>query len=195
MSSQIYFPPEPSPPTPDPLPSQIGEGWPKRAGREHYGSKPMVDEAPLANPQTSLSAATMNLAFWQLGALGLVAPLAVLAFEPHEYNGVEDRAKFAAFTWVDQVLNGQPSSAVTGCTIARNGAGVDFTFPVTALGSDGQQQPITILGADAKPLAFSSGAAPGAHHARVTITGQLINVHVYDSAGGDYNAPFILVVY
>lgn len=193
MTSAIYFPPAPTPPPPDPAPSQIGEGWPRRAGREHYG-KDMVDEAPLANPETSLDADTLNLAFWQVGALGLLAPLAVIAFEPSEFSHTTDVVKFGAWTWVDQVLTNQPASAATGCTITRLSTSVDFAFPATAVGSDGQPHPIVILGAEAKPIGYGE-ANTSRHHARVTITGQTVNVHVFDTAGADLNSSFVLVVY
>ncbi len=55
-------------------------GWPLREGRPSYGPV-MRDERQTVDSQTEVNAAQMNQTFWQLGAMGLIAPKAVMQWE------------------------------------------------------------------------------------------------------------------
>lgn len=57
-------------------------GWPLRAGRAAYGAFDMRDERPTVNSEEEFNAAQANLSFWQMGALGLIAPKAVMQWAP-----------------------------------------------------------------------------------------------------------------
>lgn len=56
-------------------------GWPLRAGRGAYGPTKR-DERLTVDTEQEFNAEQANLSFWQMGAMGLIAPKAVMLWDP-----------------------------------------------------------------------------------------------------------------
>lgn len=84
----------------------------------------MVDERLPANPRRELTAAQANLLFWQLGGLGLCAPLALIVFDC-----VAEELIYGAFAWDGTIYENDAPPAYLG--VVKNGTG-DFTFTFDA---------------------------------------------------------------
>lgn len=113
-------------------------GWPLRAGRPAFGPT-MRDERPTVDSSQEVNADVINLSFWQLGAIGLAAPKAVMYFDDNEVIDFES----GYFAWDNAVYQDFPGlPSYVDFTI--NGAG-DYTieFDPTVLGrpdEEGVQQ-------------------------------------------------------
>lgn len=180
-------------------PPPLGEattGWPNRAGRISFGPQ-MRDERPTVNPRQELNGDKMNLAFWQVGALGLLAPKISIIFEP----GSPDMIRRGAFAW-DQTLYRDIGVAdyPSYLTVVKEGVGDwCFQFQETVLGrpdADGVPQ--------GQSLSFSSGFVAafqyGAYVSQVMGMFELLDiqdllVQTTDHSGTLIDRPFILMAW
>ncbi len=76
-------------------------GWPGRAGRSSFGPT-MHDERLVDDTERHFVAYQANLTFWQLGAIGIVAPLATFSIE--DRGDGDFGMSYGAFAW-DQTLH------------------------------------------------------------------------------------------
>ncbi len=179
----VFFPPAPYVP-PDPLPPGDGAGWPQRQGLQ---GKPYEQLFPQVNPETDLAARELNLMQWQMGGLGLCAPLAVLVLQ----TGV---VRWAAFTWRQDALVMADFADVDEVAITEPGTGqFQLAFDATQLGSDDALHALTIRAASAAPLAFNT--PPGALRAVATVSGSTVNVRTVNAAGTATASAVIVVVH
>ena len=113
-------------------------GWPLRAGRLAYGPT-MRDERRTVNPTTEFNASQVNLSFWQQGAMGLIAPKAVMFIG----RGEGPLFKVGYFSWDDVIYVDFPDLP-SYVTFTRNSVGnYTFQFATSVLGrpdEDGVQQ-------------------------------------------------------
>lgn len=168
-------------------------GWPHRAGRASFGAYDMRDERPTANPLEEFNAAEANLLFWQLGAMGIIAPKFALLCDP--VAAASARVLYGAFAW-DQTLITAPSPLPSYLAFVANGVGdYTLTFDATVPGrpdEDGVQQ------AEALNFQFAYAevnltATLGTHaEARVTQAGSDFDVLTFDVGVGAADHNFLL---
>lgn len=170
-------------------------GWPGRAGRSAYGLT-MRDERLTADTEREFNAAQANLTFWQLGAMGLAAPKAVIQYKPTT-SEPPGTFLYGAFSW-DQTIyvGGSPPSYLTITDISQTN--IEFAFDNTVLGrpdEDGVPQ--------SEVLDFQFGfadmnvdiATTERWFAEFELTDpQTFHVRTYRGAVTD-DAPFIVVVW
>lgn len=177
----------PAPPVP---PSMGPTGFPLRTGRGGFGPT-MRDERRLANPESEIGAEQVNLTWWQLGALGLVAPLALLVFDPV----APLRVRLGLFAWHQQVLvDTLAANLPSWLTVAVPSTGtMTFTFDATVPGRDGQLQALTLRGGIARPFYFPAYAGPLTNHrCELDLAGSVVTVRTKTTAGVLVEAPIVL---
>lgn len=178
---------EPTPPVP---PGMGPTGFPIRTGRAGYGPV-LRDERKLANPEQELNAQQLNMTFWQLGGLGLVAPLALLVFDPVAPLHV----RLGLFAWHQLVLVDTPASGLPSwLTVAVPSTGtMTFTFTATVPGRDGLPQALTLRGGTARPFYFPAYAgALTNHRCELDLVGNVVTVRTRTTAGVLVEAPIVL---
>lgn len=178
---------EPTPPVP---PGMGPTGFPIRTGRAGFGPT-MRDERRLANPQQELNAQQLNLTWWQLGAMGLVTPLAVLVFDPV----APLRVRLGLFAWHQSVLvDTLAANLPSWLAVAVPSLGtMTFTFTATVPGRDGQPQTLTLRSGIARPFYFPAYAGPLTNHrCELDLVGSVVTVRTKTTAGALVEAPIIL---
>ncbi len=153
----------------------------------------MRDERPTVDSQREFNAEQANLTFWQTGAMGLIAPRAVMYFgdnTPYEFQ-------YGAFSWDNTVYDNFPGLP-SYMRFTINGTG-DFTidFDTQVLGrpdADGVQQ------LEALSLQFAwadvnqRSATAERMYAEVDLVDpQTVNVLIHGTAPAD--EPFVLAVF
>lgn len=172
-------------------------GWPLRAGRSAYGPT-MRDERRTVNSKEEFNAEQANLSFWQLGAMGLGAPKAVMGWFPP--SDEPEKLNHGNFSW-DQTIYSNVIIANLPAYILSyvvNSIG-DFTltFDNNVLGrpdEDGVQQSevLSFQFGIASPNLFVGGQRGSCE---VTLVNpQTFRVQVFRS-GTNANQPYTLAVW
>ena len=107
----------------------MGAGFPVRAGRDQYGPT-MRDQIPVKIPETDLSAAKINLDFWQSAGMARTAPLVRFDYTDSEILN----AGLGPFNPSYQGLVFDPNSLLGGIQAIRV-AGSDGAFEITLASS------------------------------------------------------------
>ena len=111
-------------------------GWPSRSNRDAYGPT-MEEEYPVVNPKRELSAATINLAWWQLAGLGRIAPKVLIKGE----------VAAGVVTNVYQGLSFDPQGALPSLPFVYEGRGVySFAFDEEYPDENGVDRPLGLTG-------------------------------------------------
>lgn len=129
-----------------------GHGWPAQTRRYHLtdqGAR-LRDERLVADPRSEVPASAFELLLWQIGAFGLLAPVAALLYEPSDW-AASAKVRWGGVAWDPEVVH-QDETAPSWVTITRNAAGdVSLVFPATATAGDGTEQAVSIVAAVAQP--------------------------------------------
>jgi hypothetical protein len=146
----------------------------------------------MVNPTKEIPASAMELSFWQLGGLGLVAPKGVVYYRPVTITN--ERILHGAFVWDQQrYTNVVPASFPSYLSVTRLGVGAhqfDFDAQVTDLNGD-----LALL-----ELKFGIAApceSPANQRAEVEVVSDSpasIIVRTRNAAGALVDSSFVLVV-
>jgi len=144
----------------------------------------LVDEVIAGDPRKQVSAGLMELYLWQVGGLGLAAPLAAFVYEPGA-GGFTERIRWGAFAWDTANLHVMDTPSFTWFAATRHAAGdYQFDFSATAPGVDGSAQAIAFVGGMARPQGIS-GSDPGNLRAELErVDANSIRVRVRAQPGG-----------
>lgn len=124
-----------------------GLGFPNRFKRSDLGPK-FRNGYPVENPETDLSDAAVNAAFWQTAGAGLIVPRAKLIAE---WNG-------SSFTILEQAEAWNPNLDQAHPVLARLGTGdYSYTFASTYKNELGEDVALALNGARASPIAEVTG--------------------------------------
>lgn len=163
-------------------------GFPARSGRGEYGPD-KVDEKRRRDPRTEFNADQAQLTFWQLGAMGLIAPFAVIV-----YDGVTDAEVHSHFAW-DGTLYTTTNPYVA---ITKLGTGqYRFLFDANVPNKLGVLQTLAIQGAWAEAMGTAVHALANKRaEADVVATspGQ-VDVNVRTAAGALADQDVVLLVF
>lgn len=162
-------------------------GFPARSGRLAFGPDKVIEKR-LVDPRTMIDDRDSNLLFWQVGALGLIAPLAIIV-----YDGVSDAVTYAASTW-DQL-----TYAVSPPWMAETKLGVGlyrFVFDANVLNKVGGTQPLAVQWAVAKTMGTAAHAFGNkrAEAEVVAASPAQIDVDVRTAAGALADQDVVLLV-
>lgn len=165
-------------------------GWPGRVGRDGFGDYDMQDERLPEDPQRYVQAYQLNLQWWQIGAMGLIAPKFVIGLEPSD-----SIIRFAAFTW-DQQLYINTDVFPSYLTYQKNSPG-DYTFTFT---SPVQGRPDEDGNPQNEVLAMQFGMADANDlsaqrlQAEVGVSGGLVFDVLVNQVGGGAVDPTVVVL-
>jgi len=160
-------------------------GFPTRVGASRFTADglPVVDERLVVDPRSEMGATLLNLLAWQAGGLGVLAPLALVFYEPG-FGGFTERLRYGGFASnADGPLVMVPMGSVPWLTVVRSGPGsYAFTFS-QVLGMDGVLVDLPISCAVAYPIALPS--VPTLYSvARVVSVGTTVSVAIESRPGG-----------
>lgn len=164
-------------------------GFPARTGRADFGPKKQ-DERKRRDPRSEFNAAQAELTFWQLGAFGLLAPLAVIMYDG--FNDVEFESRFA---WDGNIFTASnPYVAIT-----KLGTGqYRFVFDANVPNQVGDLQTLTLHGAIANGYGITpthSLANKRAEAEVVVASPGQVDVNMRDNDGPLADAATLLLVF
>jgi hypothetical protein len=174
-------------------------GFPTRVGVLKYTADglPVIDERLVVDPRSEMGAALLNLLAWQAGGLGVLAPLALVFYEPG-FGGFTERLRYGGFASnADGPLVMVPMGSVPWLTVVRSAAGsYAFTF-TQVLGMDGVLVDLPISSAAVYPVALPPVVAAPSTARVLSITGPTVNVRVRSRYGGVVltDHPVVLAVF
>jgi hypothetical protein len=175
-----------------------GHGYPAQTRRYHLtdeGAR-LRDERLVADPRSEVSAEVFELLLWQVGALGLLAPVAVMLYEPAGW-AANARVRWAGLAWeVESVL--QDQAAPAWATITENAAGdVSVLFAATATAGDGTTQAISMIAGFAQPAGLDGSDAPENIFATAErVSARELRVRTRNGTTGSLtSSPFVLIIF
>lgn len=171
--------------------------WP-----EHTGAvgQALRDERPVVDPTAQISSAVFNLARWQVGALGLMLPKAIILQEVRNANPpYEEKVRYAAATWVDGVLENLFPPYPWHTFIYIDAGKYRVQFPALVPGYSDTLEDLTISHAAACPVALDGNPADSLLRTTWQVTGNQVDVTIATDVGnpppGSGDTPFFLAVW
>ena len=163
-------------------------GFPARTGRTDFGPA-KVDEKRTRDPRSEFNGAQAELLFHQVGAMGLLAPQAVVLFQ-----GTTDDVLFAVSTWDQVIYSVEPP----WLNASRIGLGdYRFVFDANVTNIDGATQGLVIQSALAEAMGVPTRALTN-RRATADLVAQnpaQVDVEVRTAVGVLIDQPVVLVVF
>jgi hypothetical protein len=177
-------------------------GFPSRTGRSDFGPT-MKNDRPIVRPDQEINASQVELLWWQLAGLGMVAPLATFFDDPYTVESLQPRIRWGAFAWHQEILTDVIYANLPSfLTRVANATGdITYTFAATALGRDDLPHTLTVRGAIAVPCGIQDGVedtVPDNCRCEVTLTGNAVRVRTRQAPGigsALVQAPVIVMVF